>query len=114
MTDRLDRLDRLIERVESSARHHGRAAYIVAAVLAALLLWWLLRVDAGRHEVGDKIAEIRTAAATAERRANAIVDATRQREVTARETARKKAADLPADRLAATLERMLDEYRTGR
>lgn len=114
MTDRLDRLDRLIERVESSARHHGRAAYIVVAVMAALLLWWLLRVDAGRHEVDDKIAEIRTAAATAERRADAIVDATRQREVTAREAARKKAADLPADKLCATLEQMLAEYRTGR
>lgn len=114
MTDRLDRLDRLIERVESAARHHGRALYWIVAVIAALLLWWLLRVDAGRHEVGDKIAEIRTAAATAERRADAIVDATRQREVTARETARKKTADLPADKLCAALERMLDEYRTGR
>ena len=111
MTDGLDRLDRLIERVESAARHHGRAAYIVAAVLAALLLWWLLRVDAGRREVGDKIAEIRTAAATAERRADAIVDATRQREVTAREAARKKAADLPADQLVAALDRLLAEYR---
>ena len=114
MTDRLDRLDRLIERVESSVRHHGRALYWIVAVIAALLLWWLLRADTGRREVGDKIAEIRTAAATSERRADAIVDATRQREVTARETARKKTADLPADRLAAALERMLDEYRTGR
>ena len=111
MTDRLDRLDRLIERVESAARHHGRAAYIVVAVMAALLLWWLLRADTGRREVGDKIAEIRTAAATSERRADAIVDATRQREVTAREAARKKAADLPADQLVAALERMLAEYR---
>lgn len=114
MTDRLDRLDRILDRIESAARHHGRAAYIVVAVMAALLLWWLLRVDAGRHEVGDKIAEIRTAAATAERRADAIVDATRQREVTAREAARKKAADLPDDQLVAALERMLDEYRAGR
>lgn len=114
MTDRLDRLDRLIECVESSVRHHGRAAYIVVAVMAALLLWWLLRVDASRHEVGDKIAEIKTAAATSERRADAIVDATRQREVTARETARKKTADLPADRLVTALEQMLAEYRKDR
>lgn len=114
MTDRLDRLDRLIERVESSVRHHGRAAYIVVAVMAALLLWWLLRADAGRHEVGDKIAEIRTAAATSERRADAVVDATRRREVTARETARKKTADLPDDQLVAALERMLVEYRKDR
>lgn len=114
MTDRLDRLDKLIERVESAARHHGRAAYIVVAVMAALLLWWLLRVDTGRREVGDKIAEIRTAAATSERRADAIIDATRQREVTARETARKKTADLPADKLCAALEQMLAEYRKDR
>ena len=111
MTDRLDRLDRLIERVESAARHHGRAAYIVVAVMAALLLWWLLRVDAGRHEVGDKIAEIRTAAATSERRADAVVDATRRREVTARAHVKKQTADLSTDELCAALDALLAEYR---
>lgn len=106
-----DGLDRIIERVESAARHRGRAAYIVVAVMAALLLWWLIRFDVGRHEVGDKIAEIRTAAATSERRAEAIVDATRQREVTARAQAKKKVAALPPDELCAALDRLLAEYR---
>ena len=114
MTDRLDRLDRLIERVESAARHHGRAAYIVVAVMAALLLWWLLRADTGRREVGDKIAEIRTAVATAERRADAIVDATRQREVTARDQVKKETARLHDDELVSALDQLLAEYRKDR
>ena len=105
------KIDRILDRIEDAAAHHGRALYWIVAVIAALLLWWLIRFDAGRHEVGDKIAEIRTAAAISERRADAIVDATRQREVTARAQVKKRTDDLPADRLAAALDALLAEYR---
>ena len=114
MTDRLDRLDRLIERVESAARHHGRAAYIVVAVMAALLLWWLLRVDAGRHEVGDKIAEIRTTADVAERRADAIVDAGRAREEAARDETRTQVQAVSDDGLPDLLAGLLRDWREGK
>ena len=114
MTDRLDRLDRLIERVESAARHHGRAAYIVVAVMAALLLWWLLRVDAGRHEVGDKIAEIRTAAEVAERRADAIVDAGRAREEAVHDETVKQMQAVSDDGLPDILAGLLRDWREGK
>ena len=87
---------------------------LAAVVVVTLLAAWYWHSYASRGETDIVISRLRESAATSERRADAIVDATRQREVTAREAARKKAADLPADCLAATLERMLDEYRTGR
>lgn len=113
MTDRLDRLDRVIERVESSVRHHGRAAYIAAAALAALLLWWLLRVDAGRHEVGNKISEIRTTAEVAERRADAIIDAGRAREEAARDETRTHVQAVSDDGLPDLLAGLLRDWREG-
>lgn len=89
--------------------------YALAAVVAvALLAIWYWHGYAGRGETDIMISRLRESAATAERRADAIVDTTRQREVTARETARKKTADLPADRLVAALDAMLAEYRASR
>ncbi len=114
MTDRLDRLDRLIERVEPSVRHHGRAAYIVTAALAALLLWWLLRADAGRREVGDKIREIRTTTDVAERRADAIVDAGRAREEAARNETRTQVQAVSDDGLPDILAGLLRDWREGK
>lgn len=114
MTDGLDRLDRLIERVESAARHHGRAVYIVAAALAALLLWWLLRADAGRHEVGDKIAEIKTTAEVAERRADTIVDAAKAREEAIRDETVKQVQAVSDDDLPDILAGLLRDWREGK
>lgn len=92
-----------------------RWLYVLAAVIVVVMLAaWYWRSSAGRGETDIMISRLRESAATSERRADAIVDATRQREVTARETARKKTADLPDDRLAAALEGMLAEYRAGR
>lgn len=86
--------------------------WLAAGVILLAFIYW--RQYQGWRETDALISRLRESAATSERRADAIVDATRQREVTVRETVRKKTADLPADRLAAALERMLDEYRTGR
>ncbi|BDF77893.1 transposase [Pyramidobacter piscolens] len=96
-------------------RNNRRWIYTLAAVIViALLAAWYWHSYAGRGETDIVISRLRESAATSERRADAIVDATRQREVTARETARKKTADLPADKLCAALEQMLAEYRKDR
>ena len=87
---------------------------LAAVVVVALLAVWCWRGYRGHGETDAVIGRLRESAATSERRADAIVDATRQREVTARAQARKKAADLPADRLAAALDALLAEYRAGR
>ena len=87
---------------------------VAAVLLAALIAWWYARGYGGNADVGKTIDAIKTNTQTNERRADAIIDATRQREVTARETARKKTADLPADKLCAALEQMLAEYRKDR
>ena len=96
-------------------RNNRRWLYALAAVIVVALLAFIYwRQYRGWRETDALISRLRESVATSERRANAIVDATRQREVTAREAARKKAADLPDDQLVATLEQMLAEYRAGR
>ena len=87
---------------------------LAAVVVVTLLAAWYWHSYASRGETDIVISRLRESAATSERRADAIVDATRQREVTARAQARKKTADLPDDQLVAALERMLAEYRAGR
>ncbi|OON87834.1 transposase [Pyramidobacter sp. C12-8] len=92
-----------------------RWLYVLAAiVVVALLAAWYWHGYDGRGETDALISRLRESAATSERRADAIVDATRQREVTARETVRKKTAELPADRLTAALDALLAEYRKDR
>lgn len=86
---------------------------LAAVVAAALLAAWYWRGYRGHGETDAVIGRLRESAATSERRADAIVDATKQREVTARETTRRKTADLPDDKLCAALEQMLAEYRKG-
>ncbi|RKJ78824.1 transposase [Pyramidobacter sp. CG50-2] len=86
--------------------------WLAASVILLAFIYW--RQYQGWRETDALISRLRESAATSERRADAIVDATRQREVTARAEAKKRTDDLPADRLAAALERMLAEYRAGR
>ncbi|WP_418565257.1 transposase [Pyramidobacter piscolens] len=86
--------------------------YALAAVaLVVLLAVWYWRGYRGHGETDAVIGRLRESAATAERRADAIIDATARREVTARETTRKKTADLPADKLCDALSAMLADYR---
>lgn len=84
---------------------------LAAAVVTALLAAWYWHSYDGRGETDAVISRLRESAATSERRADAIIDATRQREVTARAQVKKGMSDLPADRLAAALDRLLAEYR---
>lgn len=87
---------------------------LAAVVVVGLLAAWYWRGYRGRGETDIVISRLRESAATSECRADAIVDATRQREVTARAQIKKRTDDLPADKLVAALERMLAEYRAGR
>jgi len=88
--------------------------YALTFILFALLTSWYIRSYGWNDSTLQTLGRLRESAATSERRAAAIVDATRQREVTARAQVRKKAAALPADRLAAALDALLAEYRAGR
>ena len=108
------KIDRILDRIEATAAHHGRALYWIVAVIAALLLWWLIRFDAGRHEVGDKISEIRTTAEVAERRADTIVDAAKQREEAIRDETVKQVQAVSDDALPDMLASLLRDYREGK
>ncbi|WP_321823087.1 transposase [Pyramidobacter piscolens] len=106
-------VNKLFEIVPDKANRRWLYA-LAAVVVAALLAAWYWHSYAGHGETDAVISRLRESAATAERRADAIVDATRQREVTARAQAKKRTDDLPADRLAAALDALLAEYRAGR
>lgn len=87
---------------------------LAAVALVVLLAVWYWRGYRGHGETDVVIGRLRESAATSERRADAIVDATKQREVTARAQAKKQTDDLPTDRLVAALDALLAEYRRGR
>lgn len=108
------KIDRILDRIEDVAAHHGRALYWIVAVVAALLLWWLIRFDAGRHEVGDKITEIRTTAEVVERRADTIVDAAKQREEAIRDETVKQVQSASDDALPDMLAGLLRDWREGK
>ena len=104
--------NRLFEIVPDKKRR--RWLYALAAVaLVVLLAVWYWRGYRGHGETDAVIGRLRESAATSERRADAIVDATRQREVTARAQVKKGVSDLPTDRLDAALDALLAEYRKG-
>lgn len=84
---------------------------LAAVVLIALLAAWYWHNYGGRGETDAVIDRLRESTATAERRADAIVDATKRREVTARAHVKKQTAELSTDELCAALERLLAEYR---
>lgn len=108
------KIDRILDRIEDAAAHHGRALYWIVAVVAALLLWWLIRFDAGRHKVGDKISEIRTTAEVAERRADVIVDAAKAREEGIRDETVKQVQAASDDALPDLLAGLLRDWREGK
>ena len=108
------KIDSILDRIEAAAAHHGRALYWIVAVVAALLLWWLVRFDAGRHEVGDKISEIKTTAEVAERRADTIVDAAKQREEAVHDETVKQVQSASDDALPDMLAGLLRDYREGK
>lgn len=87
---------------------------LAAVVVVTLLSAWYWRGYRGHGETDAVIGRLRESAATAERRADAIVDATRQREVTARDQVKKETARLHDDELVSALDQLLAEYRKDR
>lgn len=110
----IDKLDKLLEKLDTAAPRHARAMYLTAAVIAALLLWWLLRADAGRHEVNDKINEIKVTAEVSERRADAIVDAKKAREEAVHDETVKTVQAVSDDGLPDLLAGLLKDWREGK
>lgn len=84
----------------------------VAPVVVGILLAWCL---VGNRPFGDgtdkTINSIEESTKVNERRADAVVDATHEREVTARVKAQKKAAALRDDELVSALDQLLADYR---
>ncbi|WP_282013252.1 transposase [Pyramidobacter piscolens] len=103
-------VNKLFEIVPDKANRRWLYA-LAAVVVVGLLAFIYWRQYRGWRETDALISRLRESAATAERRADAIVDVIRQREVTARAQAKKRTDDLPADRLAAALDALLAEYR---
>ena len=92
-------------------------AYLIAlaaAALAALLGYWLCRGYGGRQQVGEKITEMQTAAKQNERRVDAIIDAVKQKEVTARNETLEQTAAVSDDGLPDLLAGLLADYRARR
>ena len=89
-----------------------RLLYALAAVVVvALLAAWYWHSYGGRGETDAVIDRLRQSTATAERRADAVVDATKRREVTARDQVKKETARLHDDELVSALDQLLAEYR---
>lgn len=83
--------------------------WMAVFVVSLSFIYW--RQYRGRRETDAVIAHLRQSTATAERRADAVVDATKRREVTARAHVKKQTAELSTDELCAALDRLLAEYR---
>lgn len=84
---------------------------LAAVVVVALLAAWYWHSYGGRGETDAVIDRLRQSTATAERRADAVVDATKRREVTARDQVKKETARLHDDELVSALDQLLAEYR---
>ena len=89
-------------------------AYLIALTamaLAVLLTFWLLRGYGGNADVGKTITDIQTNMKTNERRADAILDAAKQREETARNETNQKMAAVSDDDLPDLLAGLLSDWR---
>lgn len=95
----------------TSLIRYRRYLYMLIPMAIILLAVWYFHVSRLRGETDKVIEQLRQSTATTERRSDAIIDATKYREVKARETARQNVNALPDDKLVAALEQMLAEYR---
>lgn len=81
------------------------------AAMAAALLVCKLYGDSGESRTKEKIAEIKAAAETHTRRTDAILDAAKHREETARNETAEQMAAVPDDDLPDLLAGLLEDYR---
>ena len=83
----------------------------LAAIVFAVLIWWLCKGYSGRRQVNEKLTEIRTTTKTNEQRVDAILDAAKQREETARNETNQKMAAVSDDDLPDLLAGLLSDWR---
>lgn len=89
-----------------------RRLWIAVTVAAGIALAvWYFGWYGHNPRVDSKTEEIKGAAQTAERRADAVMDGVRQREVAARVEAHKKISALPDDAVVDALSALLAESR---
>ena len=89
-------------------------AYLIALAaiaLTALLAFWLFKGYGGSARVGETLNDIKQTAKNNERRADAILDAAKQKEEEARNETNQKMAAVSDDDLPDLLAGLLSEYR---
>ncbi|GEM_PF-6194697 len=93
--------------------HRWLYALAVIVIIILLLVWYFHGVPDSR-KTDDVINSLREPTKTTERRAGAVINATRQREASARAKAKKKTAALHDDQLVTALNDLLASYRNGK
>ena len=88
-------------------------AYVIAAA-AVLLAYWLWCGYGGSLKVDAKVIEIAESAKIHERRADAVVDAAKQKEEVIAREVKEIVQTVSDDALPDLLAGLLDEYRKGR
>lgn len=101
----------LFEIVETTSWKKRLPLIVGAALLLAVGLVWYFGWFGGSPAVDDKVREIRGAAQTSERRADAVLSGVKSKEVLAREAVRKKISDLPDDAVCDALATLLAQFR---
>ena len=108
MTSNLD--EQLFAAVEESPWKKRLAYGAAAAFIVGCCVWlgmWYFGSSGGSSAVDEKLTALDGSAETADRRASAVVDAVKSREVTARARVQKTVSVLPDDAVADALAELL-------
>ena len=100
-----------LEEILEHVKAYYKIVITVLVVIVLALAFWLLRGYGGNTGVGTTITDIPTNMTTNERRADAIIDAAKQREETARNETNQKMAAVSDDDLPDLLAGLLSDWR---
>ena len=100
-----------LEEILEHVKAYYKIVITVLVVIVLALAFWLLRGYGGNTGVGTTITDIQTNMKTNERRADAIIDAAKQREETARNETNQKMAAVSDDDLPDLLAGLLSDWR---
>lgn len=102
------------DEILDTLRFYRRIVFFVLGLVALGLLLWLFCPRGGNPEVKAKIDEIKTTTETNERRVNDILDATKAKEVAAKNEAIDMVNSRSADALPDLLAGLLADYRKNK